>query len=139
MAVKLSSVKANLEVEATGEWVDYPDWPGVSFNVNSLHAPAYQTARDLLIQRLTRKYKGQPIPQSALAPEIGKIYCQHILRGWKGFDEEYTSDVALQRLSDPSYRNLVAAVEWCAGQVGQSDIEFIEGAEKNSARPSAGV
>lgn len=138
MAVKLASVKADLDIEAKGEWVPYPDWPGVEFNVRSLHAPAYQTARDLLIQRLTRKFKGQPIPQSALAPEIGKIYCKHILGGWRGFDEVYTEEIALERLSDPAYRNLVAAVEWCAGQVGQSEVEFIENAEKNSVRPSVG-
>lgn len=139
MTVKLSSLKADLEREQKGDWIEYPEWPGVAFKVCSLFMPAYTVARDLLIQRLTRKHKGNPPPPSELTPAIGKIYATHILHDWKGLDVEYSADKALEVLSDPSYRLVVAAVEWCAGQIGQVDVEFMDDAVKNSDRPSAGV
>ncbi|HTV69841.1 MAG TPA: hypothetical protein VMF90_15010 [Rhizobiaceae bacterium] len=138
MTVKLSSVRANLEVEAKGEWIDYPELPGVSFMVSSLHAPAYKLARDNLLQRLTRQYKGKPVPESVLVPETAKLYCKHILHGWKGFDEDYTPEKALETLSDPGFRKVIEAVEWCASRVGERDIEFEEKTAKNSEAPSRG-
>ena len=138
MTVKLTSIKADLTREAKGDWVEYPDWPGVSFNVSSLLLPAYRVDRELLGQRLSRLYKGKPIPPEVATTEVGKLYHKHILHGWRGFDVEYTPEVAGQMLPDPEYRNLVAAVEWCAAKVSDVDVEFIEDAEKNSGRPSAG-
>lgn len=138
MTVKLGSLKANIELEAKGDWIDYPDWPGVAFNVSSLNSHAYQVARDLAIQRLNRRYKGKPVPPDEQAKVIGQVYCQHILHGWRGFDVAYSAETALETLRDPAFRRIVDAVEWCAGQIGVDDVEFIEEEEKNSARPSAG-
>lgn len=139
MTVKLSSLKADLAREAKGDWIDYPDWPGVSLNVSSLLLPAYRVARDLMFQRLQRLHKGKPIPPDVLNPEIGKLYHQHILHDWRGFDQPYSRDLAGQMLADPEYRSLIAAVEWCAAKVSDVDVEFVEETEKNSARPSAGA
>jgi hypothetical protein len=137
MTVKLNSIKADLTRETKGDWIDYPDWPGVSLNVSSLLLPAYRIDRDLLGQRLSRQYKGKPIPSDVVTIEVGKLYHKHILHGWRGFDVEYSRDVAGEMLSDPEYRNLVAAVEWCAAKVSDVDVEFVEDAAKNSERPSA--
>lgn len=137
MTIKLASLKADLEAEAQGEWIDYPEWPGVAFNVRSLHYPAYATARDLLIQKLTRQNRGVMPPVEKLAPEIGKLYCKHILFGWRGLDVEYSPTVALETMSDPAFRKVAEAVEWCAGRVAQRDIEFVEKQAGNSAAPSA--
>lgn len=139
MTVKLASLKADLAAEENGEWIDYPDWPGVAFNVRSLNASAYTNARDFMVQRLRRKYGRKPIPNEVMVKEAGKIYCKHILFGWRGLDVEYTEDAALETLSDPAYRSVVAAVEYCAGQVAQADIEFIEDATPKSGRPSVGA
>ncbi|CAA2142746.1 hypothetical protein [Hyphomicrobium sp. ghe19] len=145
MAVKLTSIKANLVREAAGDWIPYPNWPGVALNVSSLHLPAYQVARDLLIQRLTRKYNGGPIPPEVLAAASGKLYVDHILHDWRGFVDDdgeeipYVPDEAREKLSDPAYRDLVTAVEWCAGKVSQIDVEVLDRDAKNSARPSSGV
>lgn len=137
MTVKLNSIKADLQREAKGDWIEYPDWPGVSFNVSSLLLPAYRIDRDLLGQRLSRQYKGKPIPPEVVTTEIGKLYHKHILHDWRGFDEPYSRELAGQMLPDPEYRNIVAAVEWCAAKVSDVDVEFIEDAAKNSERPSA--
>lgn len=139
MTIKIASLKADLAKEAAGDWIEYPDWPGVAFNVRSLNSPAYTTARDIMIQRFRRKYPRKAPPANEMIEEAGKIYCKHILFGWRGFDVEYTPEVALEMLTDPAYRAIVAAVEWCAGQVAQLDIEFVEDATPNSERPSAGV
>lgn len=138
MTVKLSSLKADLEIEAVGEWIEYPDWPGVAFNVSSLHKEEYNTERDLLSQRLTREHRGKPIPGRVVAPEAAKIYCKHILHGWRGLDVEYSPEKALEVLSDPGYRDVVHAIEWCASRVGYRDIEFVEKTAKNSEAPSRG-
>lgn len=137
MTIKLASLKADLELEAKGEWVDYPEWPGVAFNVSSLNTPAYATARDLLVQRMARKHRGKTPPIDVMTTEAGKVYCKHILHGWRGLDVEYDPETALATLSDPAYRDVVAAVEWCAGQVARRDVEFVEAASKNSDAPSA--
>lgn len=137
MTVKLSSLAADLEREAAGDWVDFPEWPGVAFNVSSLMKPAYVTERDILLQRMARRFKGKVPPAAEVAPEAGRLYCKHILHGWRGLDVEYSPEKALEVMSDPAYRSVVSAVEWCAGQVGQVEVEFVEDAEKNSAAPSA--
>ena len=139
MTIKLSSVKADLAREEKGDWIAYPDWPGVEFNVSSLHLPAYQTARDLLLQRLARKYQRKPTPRTEMTVEHGKLYAEHILHGWRGLDVEYSPETAREILSNPEYRNVVAAIEWCAAQVSDVALEFVEEAGKNSARPSAGA
>lgn len=136
MTVKLASLKADLKREAKGDWIDSPDWEGVSFNVSSLHLPAYQIARDLLFQRLARKYKGSPIPKDVLSVEMGKLYCKHILHDWRGLDVEFTPEVAAEILTDPEYRNVIAAVEFCAAKVSEIEAEFVEDEVGNSERRS---
>jgi len=138
VTVKLASLKADLDREAKGDWVEYPDWPGVAFLVSSLHTPAYAVQRDLLIQRFARKYPKRPPPVDEIMPEAGKLYAKYILHGWRGLDVEYSPDKAMEVLSDPAFREVVAAVEWCAGQIGRAEVEFVESAAKNSERPSAG-
>lgn len=137
MTVKLSSLKADLQREASGDWIEYPDWPGVEFNVSSLMLPAYTIERDLLMQKLSRRYKGKPVPRDILSIELGRIYHKHILHGWRGLDVNYSTETAAEILADPEYRNIVAAIEWCAAKVSDVEVEFVEDAGKNSLRPFA--
>nr|WMC97949.1 hypothetical protein RAR13_04330 [Aminobacter aminovorans] len=139
MTIKLSSLKADLAREEKGDWIDYPDWPGVAFNVSSLHLPAFATARDLLLQRMAKKHGRKPVPREEMTAEFGKLYAEHILHNWRGLDVEFGPDVARETLTNPEFRNVVAAVEWCAAKVSDVDIEFVEDASKNSARPSVGA
>jgi len=136
MTVKLASLKADLSREEKGDWVEFPDWPGVEFNVSSLHLPAFTVSRDLMYQRLARTYKKKPIPKDVLSVEIGKLFHAHILHDWRGLDVEYSRDEAARILSSAEYRNVVAAVEWCAGKLSDVDVEFVEDEGKNSAAPS---
>lgn len=136
MTVKLSSLRADLAREEKGDWIEFPDWPGVEFNVSSLHLPIYQTARDLLFKRLAKIYKKTSIPGPVMTTELGKLYAKHILHGWRGLDVAYTPEKAVEILTDPEFRNVVAAVEWCAGKVSETDVEFVEDEVKNSGEPS---
>lgn len=145
MPILLSSIKADLAREEKGDWIPHPDFvddKGIhaEFNVSSLHLPAYTVARDLMLQRLAKFYtsKGVKPPQHVVTSEYGKLYAKHILHGWRGFDIKYTPEIAAEMLPDPEYRNLVAAVEWCAAKVSDVDLEFAEEAGKNSAAPSSG-
>ncbi len=136
MTVKLASLKADLDREEKGDWIEYPEWPGVEFNVSSLHLSAFQIQRDLLYQRLGRIYKKKPVPRDVLNVELGKLYCKHILHDWKGLDVPYTPETAVEVMTNPEYRNVIAAVEYCAAKVSDFEVEFIEDAAKNSASPS---
>lgn len=142
--VKLASLKADLKREAEGDWVAFPDWPGVEFNVSSLHLPAYQAARDDLLMRVARQAsQAKPKPGEAASAkldmkvELGKLYAEHLLHGWRGLDVDYSPERARDVLGDPEYRNVVAAVEWCAGKISEVNVEFVEAEAKNSAKPSA--
>jgi len=138
VAVKLSSLRADLEREETGDWVDYPDWPGVAFNVSSLRKPAYVAAQQIMLQRFHRKYKGKTAPVAEEAEEVGRLVCKHLLHGWRGLDEEYSSARALEILTDECfYESVLKAVLWCAGKISELDVEFIKDEEKNSEGPSA--
>jgi len=138
--LKLSSLKADRAREIEGEWIDAPELgEGVAFHVSSLHKPDYQTARDLLLQSFARDYKGKPVPPDVRDAAFGKLYAEHILHDWRGFDVGYTAELARETLSDPDHRRVINAVEACAAKVGVRDAEFVEVAAKNSARPSAGA
>ncbi len=129
--VKLSSLRSDSERERNGDWVDSLSIPGAAFMVRSINYPPYTIARDLMKQRLARKSGGKPIPQDTLYTELGRLYAEHLLLDWRGFDEEYSKDRAVELLTDPEFRELVMAVELAAGSVGQAELEFIEGAAKN--------
>lgn len=137
MTIKLASLKADLDKEREGDWVDYPDWPGVRFNVRSLQTPSYAIKRDQLITKLARRYGRKPIPVDVRAKEFGRLYADEILLDWEGFDTEYSHDNAVTTLTDPAFREIVAAVEWCASQLGEIDAEFIDESVKKSEPPSA--
>jgi hypothetical protein len=139
MTIKLASLKADLVREKTGDWIEYPIWPGVEFNVSSLNLPAYTIDRDLMYQRLARTYKKKPVPPDVQTGEVAKLFLKHILHDWRGLDVPYSPEKAAEVLLDPAYREIVVAVESCAARVSEIDIEFIEDAEKNSDRPSAGA
>lgn len=136
MTVKLSSLKSDSALQNEGEWVDVPEWPGVSLKVRSLQCRDFRLARDLLQQKLMRKL-GR-IPTSAEIDEQSpKLYAKHLLRGWKGFDVEYSEDAAAEILQDPEHQPLREQIFWAASRVGDTDIEFMKEAEKNSDAPSA--
>jgi len=137
MAIKLASVKVDLAQEAAGTWVDYPDFPGVSFLVSSTDLPAYKTARSAVLTRYARKHGGALLLDDT-APELTPLYAKHLLHGWRGFDVEYSPAVAAETLSDPAFRAVAAAVLWCAGSVADVNAEFTADMGKNSRPLSAG-
>ncbi len=130
MAIKLSSLKNNSERQTDGEWVEVPEWPGVSLKVRSIQCHDFRMARDILQQKLIRKL-GR-LPTSVEMDEHSpKLYAKHLLRGWNGFDIEYSEDTALDILSDPEHAPLREQIVFAASRVGDSDIEFTADAEKN--------
>lgn len=145
MAIKLSSLRADLEKERKGTWQSalsiIPD-PDVQFLVSSIHLPAYTSARNISLQRLSRVHRNAP-PDDIVMTEIGRLFAEHILHDWKGLagdDGEpvpYSKELALKLLTDPAHRDLIRAIEHCAGEAGRVDVDFIEGEVKNSGKPSA--
>jgi len=124
MTVKLGSLRADVEKEKVGDWVDIPELPGVSLFVKSFNDPSYRIARDQLVQRLARKHGKKPSPPDEAETEFGKLYAKHILGDWRGFDEAYSAELARELLTDPAFRDLRRHVEYAAAQVGSVDVEF---------------
>ena len=145
MVVKLSSLRADLEKERKGTWQQalsiIPD-PDVKFLVSSIHLPAYTTARNIAFQRLSRIHKGN-VPDDAVVVEVGRLFAEHIVHDWQGLASDdgepipFSKDLALKLLSDPANRELVRAIEQCAGEAARIDVQFVEDQVKNSGKPSA--
>lgn len=136
MTIKLSSLKADLAQDAAGEWIEFPDWPGVAFKVSSIQLPAYVAARSMMLQKQSRR--GGVLLDEA-SPDFGKLYARHLLHDWRGLDEAYSPAKAEAVLTDPEYRAVTQAVAWCATQAAAVDAEVAEDMEKNSPPPSAGA
>lgn len=66
-----------------------------------------------------------------MARELGRVYADHILLEWEGFDVPYTPEAARETLTDPAFRALVNHVDYAADRVSQLEIEFTEQAAKN--------
>ncbi|MCO5071142.1 MAG: hypothetical protein M9944_08050 [Rhizobiaceae bacterium] len=139
MTIKLASLKVDLQREKTGDWIAYPELPGVEFKVSSLHLSEFVNARNALNKRLAKSYKGVDVPESVRLPELGKLLAKYILHDWRGFDEDYTPEKAYEYLSDWAGRDVTSAVLYCASVIGQSDAEFVEDAGKKSGQGSAGA
>ncbi|MBB3288158.1 MULTISPECIES: hypothetical protein [unclassified Rhizobium] len=138
MVVKLASLKADLAREAKGDWIDYPDLPGVAFKVSSTLSEPFVTERDLFLKKMAARNKPVGPNDPEMVRGIGQLYCQHILHDWKGFDAAYSEEVALEALTDVAHRDLRNAVDWCARKIAEVNVEFVDAAVKNSEAPSAG-
>jgi hypothetical protein len=136
MTIKIDSIKNDVETEVAGEYIDIPEWPGVSLGVRATTYPPYQLALDVLVQEFQRKYKGKNAPPAVRDERVGKLLAQHILYGWKGFDQPYSVEFATELMGSPAGANLVKQTIWASGQVGETEIEFVKVTTKNSVTPS---
>jgi len=119
------------------EWVDLDEVLGASVLVRPIDFPPYTQARQALLKRMARAYKDEPVPERVIVPALGKLYAQHILLGWKGFDTEYSAAEAEARMGDWAWRKLTRQVEWAAAKLTAINTEMVDDASKNSAPPSA--
>lgn len=131
MAVKIDSVKVDTDREANGAWMDSTAYPGVRYLVRGLSYQGFEIANGLALQRMAKAYKTNPVPSKVKSASLGKIVGEHLLLGWEGFDEPYDRAGAVEKLSDPAYRNLLDDVLRACAMVAERDLEFIEGLEKN--------
>jgi hypothetical protein len=129
--VKLSSLKANRDVEREGDWQPAADIPGVSFFVRSTNYAAYKIERDARFAKLARKFGADAIPDDERAKVLGELAVKHLLLDWKGLDEPFSPEKAEEVLTDEAYRDFRGTVYLCAMKVGQGEVEFVEGTAKN--------
>lgn len=138
MTVKLSSLRANLKRETDGDWIDIPDLPGVALLVRSFHYGPFQAAKQQIEQKWARQYAGRGAPPEIVFRANGRLYAAHLLLGWRGFDQPWNEAVAEETLTDPEFRELHEHIRYASNRVSEIETEFVEAAEKNSARSSAG-
>lgn len=125
--IKLESLLSDDDAE----WVDLDEVPGASLLVRPIDYPPYTQARATLFRRLQRAYKEEPVPEKILVTSLGKLYAEHLLVDWKGFDVEYSYAAAEERLSDWSWRKLTRQIEWAAGKLTTINAEMVDDAAKN--------
>lgn len=131
-AAKLSSLKSDLQKEREGDWISAQDiGADVKFMVRSTNYPPYVIARDEALQSLAKKYDGERIPDDVIAKANGELLAEHLLLGWKGLDEEFSSDLAMEVLTDEAHRAMRNGVLMAATKVGRQEVEFVETAAKN--------
>lgn len=137
--IKLSSLKAGGARERDGEWIDIPDLPGVKLKVRGTGYGPFQAAKGIVEQRWVRRYGKEAVPIEVQLEDNGKLYLDHIVLGWEGFDVPYSAEEARKYLLDPEMRELHDHIRYAMGRVASARIEFAEEAEKNSPAPSAGT
>lgn len=138
MAVSLSSMRANTRRENDGDWIDIPDLPGVRLKVRGAGYGPYQMAKSIVEGRWARRYGQDPVPVETALAENGRLYAEHILLGWEGFDEDYTEEAARHFLTDPGFRQLHEHIRYAMERVAKTEVAFVEDAAKNSPRSSDG-
>jgi hypothetical protein len=136
MAIKLDSIKNNVTAEREGDYIEIPEWPGVTLGVRSLEMPAYKIALDILVQKYARKYKGKTAPPDVRDSDIGGLLADHVLFDWNGFDQAYTAEKAKELMTSPEGKEFVKQVLWAAQQIAESEVEFVADAVKNLPPPS---
>jgi hypothetical protein len=136
--MKLNSLKADLQREEEGDWIEITDLPGVSLKVRSITSKAYSMALSTLTQKLSRRYGQRPIPPEESLKENGKLLARHILLDWKGIDDDdgktpmpFSPALAEEVLSNPEFRKLANAVVWAANRVADIDDEEVADKAKN--------
>lgn len=129
--IKLSSLRADVQREKDGDWVDIPELPGVALKVRGFAYGPFQIARDIVQARWVRKYQRDPVPPEVSYPENAKLYADHILLDWRGFDVPYSRETALETLLDPGFRDLHEHIRYAGGKLAQTETEFVEEAGGN--------
>ena len=101
MVVKLQSTASDLTKEREGDTIASLLYPGVTYQVRSVHYEPFATARDLALQNLARKYGDQPVPRDESVKIMGGLFVEHLLLGWEGFrfDRQYGAFGGESRLS----------------------------------------
>lgn len=145
MAVKLTSLKADVKKENEGAWVPFADTgdPDLGFKVRSLNYVPFETARLREIMRLQTRFGASSVPQEESDQMLGKLLVEHILLDWRGIVDEnrvavpYTTDMGMDFLPSPEGVHVRRYVLACASRLGEVKAEFVEEAVKNSVPPSA--
>jgi hypothetical protein len=144
MAIRASSLKADIQTENDGQWMTYPEFndPDFGLKVRALTSTLYTDRIQKEARRLNNKYGRDPIPDEENIQATAKALVDTILLDWKGITDDagqpipYSRDLAYDWLTDPAYRELRGAVMVCAGRLGQVKVESLDEDAKKSAPPS---
>lgn len=136
-AVRLSSLKADIQKEREGDWIAAIDIdPSIEWLVRSTNYPPFRIARDARVAKLVRTH-GDKIPDEVSAEVFGKLAVEHLLLGWKGLvdDDEkeilFTAEMAADVLTDDAYRRVRGSVYAAASRVGTTEVDVVEQTAKN--------
>ncbi|MBP6818348.1 MAG: hypothetical protein KBC46_03490 [Ferrovibrio sp.] len=141
--LKLQSLRADIQRQNDGDWVDVPGYPGIRLKVRALSYTPYQNALQKLIERVNAEAKkalkvGRSYDKvEAMDRGNGLLLATMILQDWDGFDTAYSPEVTAELLPEPEWRELRTMVVGAASILGQVEGEWEEQAVGNSAAPSA--
>lgn len=133
MAVKLKSTRVDLTKEREGDWVRSTRFEGVEYLVKSTNNPKYIAALSSDMRRMAdaARLSKSEMDVDELHKLRAKLTCEHILLGWKGFDTEYSPELARDELMSLESRPLLDDILAAAELVGRKQVETIEVDAKN--------
>lgn len=139
MAISLNSIRANLTRETDGDWVEIFSLPGVALKARGYSYGPFQAAMSVVRARWIRSYGSvEGTPNHVASRDLGRLYAQHLLLDWRGFDEPFNPATIVDLLTDPEMRELRQAISYAAEKVAETETVFVEDAVKNSPPSSAG-
>ena len=139
MTIKLSSMKTNVAKERDGDWIKSVATPGMEWLLRSPHYGPFKRARDLLVQKLGRR-RGVSSDEDfneRTNREFGMLYAEHLVLGWRGIDEPYSKELAIEFCTADDCRLIYDDIMGCANLVGVRELEYVEESAKNSEPRSA--
>lgn len=130
MTLVLKSLAVDKNDEENGRWEDYAPW-GVRFRVRGIQCRAYldQKATD---ENMAKRRRQDDLPEWRYR-RSGENIATNVLLEWDGFDIPYSAETAKTLLTDPEYRELLAAVIFCAVKVSTPHVRHTEDGTEDPA------
>lgn len=104
---KLSSLRANLELETEGVWIPYA--LGIEVKVARINTPAYtKTLRDLCRPHLVANQTRTDLPDDLMVKLQDQAMAKHVFLGLRGADDfpSFDEKTAYAILQDAEYHEL---------------------------------
>lgn len=130
--IKLSSLRNDIKQEREGAWAPSRAFEGGEYLLKSTNSPDYVAAQQTALREYQERARNNTKPDiDADHRTEAEMVCKHLLMGWRGFDVEYTPEIALSELKDPAQRALLNDILNTASSVGRFKIEFVKDDVKN--------
>jgi hypothetical protein len=128
--------ETNSKIEQ-GAWIkNLPDLPGVEVRVRGIPNSEYSK----FVAKIRGNYSQHELADESVQEQIFvQALAECVLIDWKGIDDPFSKETALDYLTDPTMAVFRRAIDWATGQVTRTSYNGLDADLKNSSGPSAGA